>query len=377
MEKIAIIGCGITKFEGRKKEPYFNTAFEASKMAVEDACISKGDIENVVLSGYDLSAGRTISSMYVIGSAGAYLKDEIKVADDGIFALALAYLRILSGFEITLVLSYGISSETVPELIANLTLDPLFYRDSGLSEITLCALQSQIYMSKNGIKEEDAAEFVVKNRNSALLNPYAHIRKKVTKKEVLNSEMICFPLRKLEVAPYSDGAVALVLAPERLAKTVKKNYVTIEGISWIQDTYHPGERVKEPATSLKRIVQSAFEKASISVEDLNVIEVSEFTPYHEIMCLEAIFNLEPAQIIKKMKEGDFHLNGKSPVNPSGGMLSSNPDVSTGLARVAEVYLQLTENAGKRQIKNAEFGLVHGKGGLGYQNNCVAILKRND
>lgn len=113
--KIGIVGIGLTNF-GVHEEPFYNTAYEAAKKALEDAEMERHEIDNVVLGGYDVSVGRTISNMYTAPAAGGYLKDEIRVSDDALFALALACMRIKSGiFDVAMVLGYGHCSETPEE----------------------------------------------------------------------------------------------------------------------------------------------------------------------------------------------------------------------------------------------------------------------
>ncbi|MCL5289858.1 MAG: hypothetical protein M1489_02310 [Firmicutes bacterium] len=133
MNKVAIIGVGQTTSEMVKREIFYDVTAEASRLALEDAGLERRDVDNVVLGEYDLAIGRTASHMYTIPAVGGFYRDEIRVNDDGLFAVVQAYLGIASGeYDITLVASTGISSEAPQEKVTNLQLDPFFHRPMGL-----------------------------------------------------------------------------------------------------------------------------------------------------------------------------------------------------------------------------------------------------
>lgn len=373
-KKVAIVGVGQTKYEASKEKVFYDTAFEAAKKALDDAGLDKGDIENVVLAGYDVSVGRTISNMYIIGAGAGYLKDEIKVADDGIYAFALGVMRVMSGLGRTLVLAYGINSESPFELVSNLTLDPIFHKFTGLSHTTALALQVSAYKEKYKVRDRDAAKVVAKNRENGKKNPYAHLRSKVKISDVVNSKYTCYPLRELDIAPVSDGCVAVVLCDADEARRIKSKPVWVEGIAWYNDNYFLGSKEIENLSSLKLAADKVYESCKIKnpLDEIDVFEVTEYTSYHELMIYEALGLCKEGE----GKNAFVEINEKSAFNPSGGALCSNPFCATGLKCVADIYLQLRGEAGKCQIENAKRGLAHGSYGLAYQGNCVTVLTRD-
>lgn len=166
--KIGIVGIGITEFKIHK-EPFYNVAFEAAKRALEDAGIDRGDVDSFILGGYDnLGVGRTISNMYTAPSAGAYLRHEIRVSDDALFALPLAYMRLKGLSEITMFLAFGQSSETPVELVELQSLDPFFHRPLNLSLPAFFTMQSYVYRNRYGVAEDRLAEVVVEDRKKGV-----------------------------------------------------------------------------------------------------------------------------------------------------------------------------------------------------------------
>ena len=356
--KVGIVGIGLTHF-GIHEEPFHNTAYEAAKKALEDAGMERHEIDNVVLGGYDVSVGRTISNMYTAPAAGGYLKDEIRVSDDALFALALAYMRIKSGiFDVAMVLGYGQCSETPMELVELLTLDPIFHRDTALSYQMSYAMQGYAYKMKHGIEDEVSAEVVVRDRKKASKFEWAHLKEEVTVDDVLSSEMEIFPLRKLELPPWSDGCVALILAEETVARRINPEPIWVEGLGWNTENYYLGSRDLAELTSTRKAAEMAYRMAGCDAKGIETAEIMDLTPYHHLMALEALGFVDDGKS-KGLVESDF------PVNGSGGALCTNAHGTTGLFLAAGLALQIRNEVDR--------GVAQAVSGYAAQNSVVAIL----
>ena len=184
--KVGIIGISETKCEGiNNKDSLNDMIFETTSMALKDAGITQQDIETVVMAEYDQVDGRIIGAMSAALPAHCYDKDEIRVEDDGAAALALAYMRCLSGyFDTAVVVGWGMCSQCNLDVITKLNFDPFFHRPLGLNWITAHAIQAKSYMDRWGITAEQAAKVTVKNRSNAVNNEKAHLRTKVEIEEV-------------------------------------------------------------------------------------------------------------------------------------------------------------------------------------------------
>ncbi len=375
MEPVAIIGAGQTTYEGAKRHlSYQEVIFEAAKAALDDAGLKRADIDCVVLAAHDLVDGRGISSMLGATPAGAYQKDETRLSDDGALAVAQAYMQVANEFNRALVVSWAKCSEVPMDQITNLAFDPFFFRSVGLNARTAEALQAERYASRNGVSPETAAQVVEKNRGNAANNPKAHLRTPVTVAEVLSSPMSCYPLHRLDMAPYSDGACAVVLAKGDAVPSNRK-HAWIKGIGWSVDSYYLGDKELSTLPSLKQAAGRAYTMAGIRnpLDELDVAEVHELTSYHEMMAYEALGFCKEGEGARLIEEGATKVGGKLPVNVSGGVLSSNPYTATGLTRVIEAYLQVSSRANGHQVQDARTALAHGAGGIGAQSNCVVIL----
>lgn len=378
-DKVAIIGVAQSKYVENSREALADIIFEVSAKALEDAQLKINHIESVTLAAHDMVDGRAITTMLTAPPAGAYLKDEIRVAEDGAFATALACLRILSGdFSTSLVVSWSKCSECANDTlhkVANLSYDPFFYRPFALNDVTSYAIQAQSYMTKYNIDEAQAAQVVVKNRVNALNNELAHLQSRVTVDDVMNSKPVSLPLKTLDLPPWSDGACALVLASEDIAWRSKQPCAWITGFGWANDTYYSGDKDLAELESLSLAANQAYKMAGISnpPKDIDVAEIHDITSFHELMEYEALAFCPKGMAGKYLDSGATVIDGDLPVNPSGGCLSSNPYTAVGLIRVAEAALQIMGRAGNHQVPGVKTALAHGISGLCAQSNCVVIL----
>ncbi len=375
--KVAIVGVAQTKYESNKiDQTYMELTFEVVKKLHNQLGITNDDVGSVITGSNDFTDGRTIANMAVQDGVGSVRKSESRVSGDGAFAYVYAAMRVLSQeYDTVLVVSHSKCSEGDQCLINNSIFDPFYQRHLGLDQISSAGLMANMYMSKYGITEEQAAKVVVKNRKNAFNNPYAHIQKEITVDDVLKSPMLAYPLKELDLPPYSDGAVAMLLANEETAKKLTDTPVWLRGYANCTDAYYLGNRNMTDLIALELAAKEAYKMAGISdpIKDIDVAEVSENFSAHELMIYEALGFCGKGEGGKFIDSGETQMGGKIPVNPSGGVLSSNVAMANGLIRVAEVAEQLTGKAGKRQIPDAKTGLAYGMNGICSQGNCVLIF----
>ena len=374
---VAIIGVGQTAYLPQRPEEILDEmVFEAASRALVDAGLERRQIDSIVIAAGDEIDGRPISSMLEACPAGAYLKDEIKVTEEGSYAVILGALRILSGvFETALVVSWSKCSEAPVTQVTNYSAEPFFSRSCSLNYITAEAMQVSAYQAKHGLATRAAARVVTKNRKNALRNRLSCIRKPLYLEEVLYSNVIATPIRTLDLAPLCDGACALVLASAEKARELSDKPVWIKGMGWASDTYYLGERDLTSISSLGKASQRAYALAGIAnpLEDIDVAEIHDISSYRELMTYEALGFCREGQASTFMEEGTTEINGKLPVNPSGGCLSGNPFFAAGLVRVAEATLQIRGDAGSHQVPGAKTALAQGSYGFCGQGNSVFIL----
>ena len=375
--KVAIVGVAQTKYEADKiDQTYSELVFEVVKKLHNDLGINNDDVGCVITGSNDFNDGRTIANMAIQDAVGSVRKAESRVSGDGAFAFMYGAMRVLSeSYDTVMVVSHCKCSEVNQYLVNNTIFDPYYQRHLGLDQISSAGLMANMYMNKYGVTEEQAARVVVKNRKNALNNPYAHLQEEITLKDVLKSKMMAYPLKELDFPPFSDGAVAMLLAKENVAKKMTDTPIWFKGYGNCTDAYYLGNRNMTDLIGLELAAKEAYRMAGIisPVDNLDVCVVSDNFSVHELMIYEALGLCDKGKGGKFIESGETEMNGSIPVNPSGGVLSSNPTMANGLIRVAEIALQLQGKAEKRQVSNAKTGLAYGMNGICSQGNCVLIF----
>ena len=379
MDRTAIIGVGMTTIEAEKRrETFADMVWEAVNKALSDAGMTIADIDNVITTSSDFWDGRTISLMAVGDVSGAAEKNVSCVEGDGTYGAFYANARALSGsYKTTLVTGHSKGSQCVSSLITNAAFDPIYERALGMDMITACAMQANAYMNRTGVKPEEAALVSVKNHGNALKNPVAQLPMNITVDDVMASEMIADPLRKLDCSPVSDGCCAVIIAHESVATKFKQKPVWIRGLSFCTDSFFFGDRDLARSKALTEAAKKAYAMAGIKDprKEIDLVELYDAFSYQELLWLEEMGLADYGKAAARLKAGEFNLDGALPVNPSGGLLSGHPVIAAGLYRIAEIVLQLRGDAGAHQVKKAKTGLAHGVNGLCGQSHCVWILDK--
>jgi acetyl-CoA C-acetyltransferase len=216
----------------------------------------------------------------------------------------------------------------------------------------------------------------VKNHRHGALNPKAQFGREVTLEQVLGSSLVAEPLRLLHCSPVSDGGAAVLLCPLDQAKKYTDQPVQIIGSGLATGTMTLAER-EDPAflDAVRLSAERAFKMAGIGPGDVQLAEVHDCFAIAEICCVEALGLVERGQGGKAVREGFTALEGKVPVNTSGGLKSKgHPVGATGVAQAIEIFEQLRGEAGKRQVKGASVGLAQNMGGSG-ASSVVHVLRR--
>jgi acetyl-CoA C-acetyltransferase len=195
--------------------------------------------------------------------------------------------------------------------------------------------------------------------------------------DVLNSKVLSYPIKQLDCKPVSDGACAILLANEEYAKRLSSRPIWITGIGCCYDAHYPGDRNLSDCDSLRIAAQKAYKMAGINdpFREIDIAEISEEYSYQELLWMEGLGFCDQGKAGDLVQTAITQMGGRLPINPSGGVLSGNPSGVSGMIRVAEAYLQLSNQADGRQIPNAKKALAHGCYGANGQSHCVIILER--
>jgi acetyl-CoA C-acetyltransferase len=373
---VSIVSAGLSKF-GKLEGLYAREIFaEAAKEAFERC--PKLDPKKHIQA---LFVGHMGESYEHQGHTGATMADwiglehvpairtEAACASSGA-ALRSAICAVRSGLS-DIVMVGGVEKMThrttaeVTEYLA-MASDYPFEQWHGMTFPGLFALMATAHIHAYGTTERHLAMIAVKNHYHGSLNPKAQIQKEITIEAALAARMVAWPLKLYDCSLITDGASCLILTKPELAHKFTDMPVQIVGSGQASDTIGLHER--KTLTSLaaaKVAAKRAYAMAGIKPEDVEVAEVHDCFTIAELIAYEDLGFCRPGEGKSLVEKGETRLGGRVPVNTSGGLKAKgHPVGATGTGQAYEIYLQLTDQAERRQVKGAEIGLTHNVGGSG-------------
>lgn len=403
MEKVAIIGVGHTRFGKLEGKDLLDLLCEASLEAIEDSNTSDNDFDSVYVGAmspesYNHLAGIASALVDRISllpaaadhikngpaSGGSAVKNGFQAIASGMNDLVL----IVGGEKMTHITRPGYITSNVAMLTHHQA-----ERPHGVSLPSFGGLLTRTYLEKYNAKLDWLSDIAIKNHRNGALNPNAHFQRTIAdfmksaiKKgkgnwnsiyEFLDDDktnpIVADPLRRFHICPISDGAAALILCNAEIAKKFTDTPILISGIGQATDTHIVHER--EDITVLKALricSQRTYKMARKNPEDIDVAELHDAFEILEAVQSEDIGFFKKGEGAKAAHEGLTQIDGKIPINPSGGLKArGHPLGATGIAQVVELVWQLRGEAGKRQVNGADTGITCNFGGFG--NNIISIL----
>jgi len=383
---VSIVSAGLSKF-GKLEGLYAREIFAEAAKEAFDRCPNLDPKRDIKM----LFVGHMGESYEHQGHTGATVADwagllhipatrtETACASSGA-ALRAGVFAVLSGLcDVVMVggvekMTHRTTSE-VTEFLA-MASDFPFEQWHGITFPGLYALMATAHMHKYGTTEEQLAMVAVKNHHNGFLNPKAHMQKEVTLEKALSSRVIAWPLKLYDCSLITDGGSCIIITKPEIAKKYTDMPIQIIGSGQASDSIGMYER--ESLTSLiaaKIAARQAYEMAELRPEHVDIAEVHDCFTIAEIIGYEDLGFCKQGEGGRLVESGETKLDGKLPVNTSGGLKSKgHPVGATGTAQAYEIYLQLTEQAEKRQVKDAKIGLAHNVGGSG-ATATVHIFRR--
>ena len=384
MRGVSVIGIGCTPFGKQNGVGIADLALQACREALDDAQVPRSLVQAFYLGNFVSEALVHQGALAPIVAHRLGLgpipctRVEGACASSGI-AFRHGVLLIASGL-CDIVLVAGVEKMTSAETGA--VTEALASAGDAESEMRLgltfpgtFGIIMRRHMHQYGTTREQVGMVSVKNRQNGSANPKAHFQKPVALEEVLGSRLICDPLRLYDCTPISDGAAAAVLCAADLAAEFTDRPIDVIGSGHAMGPATLFEMAD--LTTFEASVaaaQQAYREAGLAPRDIDVAEVHDCFTIAEIAAIEDLGFVEKGKGGPAVADGLTALDGKLPINPSGGLLSKgHPVGATGLAQIYEIVEQLRGEA-INQVKGAQIGLAHNLGGTGAVST-VHILKR--
>jgi acetyl-CoA C-acetyltransferase len=372
----SIVSAGLSKF-GKLEGLYAREIFAEAAKEAFDRC-PKLDPKKDIQALYVGHMGESYEHQ---GHTGATMADwiglehvpatrtEAACASSGV-ALRTAICAVRSGLS-DVVMVGGVEKMThrptaeVTEYLA-MASDYPFEQWNGMTFPGLYALMATAHMHQYGTTEQQLAMVAVKNHYHGSLNPKAQMQKEITIETALASRVVAWPLKLYDCSLITDGASCLILTKPELSRKFTDMPINIVGSGQAGDTIGLHERKSLTSLAAVRMAaKKAYELAQVSPEQIDVAEVHDCFTIAELIAYEDLGFCGQGQGGTLIEKGETKLGGRIPVNTSGGLKAKgHPVGATGTGQAYEIYLQLTGQADRRQVKDAEIGLTHNVGGSG-------------
>jgi acetyl-CoA C-acetyltransferase len=340
-QRCAVIGVGQTQHDSKRIDvSQFGLVREAAIRALEDADLTWKDVDAVVIGkAPDLFEGVMMPELFLAEALGGAGKPMLRVhtagSVGGSTAIVAASLVEAGVHDRVLTVSYEKQSES--NAMWALSIRVPFQQAVVAGAGGFFAPLIRSYMRRSDAPEDTGIRVALKDRQNALKNPYAHLKfPGITFEQVADSPMLWDPIRYLETCPSSDGACAMLLASESVAKRAQRPP------AWVHATAKAG--ISDPR------------------REIDCAEIYVPFSWFEPMWMENLGFAPEGQGWRMTYDGVTALDGELPVNMSGGVLSSNPIGASGMLRFAEAANQVRGLAGEHQVAGASRALGHAYGG---------------
>lgn len=284
-------------------------------------------------------------------------------------ALRIGYLAVASGaLDSVMVLGVEKMSDQTTAIVnsaVSTTTDGDYEAEQGLTLTSQAALIMNRYIHEYDVPEYAFGGFPIIAHTNGAMNQNAMFRRAIKPETYQKAVMVSEPLNMFDVAPYADGAAALLLTrPKFIPTEFPHPLITIAGSSAVTDTLalHDRQNPLEMKAS-KTSTENAIKEAGINIEDIDLFELYDAYSIYAALSMEAAGFSEPGKGWEWAKNGDLSLTGKMPISTFGGLKArGNPGGATGVYQALEACLQLRQQAGKNQVENAKYALVQSLGG---------------
>jgi len=369
MKRAAILGTGQTHHRSRRTDVSMGgLCREAIDRAMADAGTTWSQIDAVVVGkAPDLFEGVMMPELYLAEALGAAGKPLLRVHTAGSVGGATAIVAsdlVRAGVH-QRVLAVAFEKQSESNAMWALSINPPFTMPVGAGAGGYFAPHIRSYIRRSGAPSDIGVRVAVKDRRNGSRNEYAHLRQPgITAESVLASAMLWDPVRYDETCPSSDGACAIVVGDQAAAEASDRPVAWIHATAMrTEPTSFAGKDHVNPRAG-RDAAAALWAKAGITdpIEQIDVAEIYVPFSWFEPMWLENLGFAVPGDGWRLVASGDTEMGGRLPINPSGGVLCSNPIGASGLLRFAEAARQVMGRAGEHQVAGARTALGHAYGG---------------
>jgi acetyl-CoA C-acetyltransferase len=384
MRSVVVAGIGKTAFGVFADRDFHSLAVEAGEKCFQNAGVLPAQIDAFYLGNFAAPSfiGQNHLAPYVSNALGIEgvpaTRIEAACASSG-SAFYHAWAEVASGISdvVMVVGAEKMTSQPTPkvsEILAQAG-DCSGEMKVGNTFASLFAMIARRHMYEFGTTREQLAAVAVKNHANGVLNPDAHMRKRITLEQALAGKPVADPLTVYDCSLVSDGAAAVILVPLERAAEFTSKPIEILGVAQASDLLALDQKPDITTfPAVRRAAEKAYKMAGLGPRDI------QFAELHDCFTIAEIIATEDLGFVRRGEGGPYSaagctgLKGEKPVNTSGGLKAKgHPVGATGVAQICDLVLQIRGEAGERQLARNSIGLAENLGGSG--GTCVVTILR--
>ena len=341
MRPVYVRGCAVVRTWADASRNLTEFIYQGVAKALADAECTASDVDGVVLGAHDVVDGRGLTSMVTAPGAAAYLKDEVRLSEDGATAMVVGVARVRAGTNnVCVVAAWGRASEGQPDAISHALFNPFFARPLGLTELSVSAMRAAAAL-RHFPDYREWRDQVAYQR--------AHIGGPPQRRPAR-----AIPLNVDDMPTWADVVAAVVL-------TAEPGPVEVRGVGMSTEPYEIGDRDLLGFPALTRASATALDMAGTTIADIGIFELDGLTTFDDALAVEAVGAAPPGQ-------GMRFLAQSNSVNQDGGSAAGYCAPAMGLLRVAHASLALRWGP-------HELALATGSSVVAAQTQASIVLRR--
>lgn len=379
MRKVAVIGVGMTKFSGKQGKTAVELFTEAAADAINESNLKPKDIQALFVGNClgDFEEGQAQIQAFCADSIGAFNVRANRYENACASASAAiqdAFMWVSSSFyDIVLAGGTEVAAKMGTPLATRtfgMFSDSRYEYPAGITFPGVFALLANLYSKKYNIPmpelKRQMAQVSVNSHYYAARNPRAQIQKEITVEDVMNSITVASPVQLQDCCPFTDGAAALVLASEKVARKLTSKPVYIVGMGQASSGNLMSQKDHLPHLYSRELAaRQSYKMAGMTPDDIDVVEIHDCFSIAAIIALESLGFFDYGKAGDAVLKGETKTGGKIAVNLSGGLKAKgHPIGATGAAQAFEIVKQLRGECGERQAEGARVGMTDTLGGDG-------------
>jgi len=384
MPRVGVVGIGHGVFGRRSDATVQELAFEAFRLAMQDAGLTREELDASVIAAVpEYHKQRSVAGVvqeYLNLTPKPTWLTEVACAS-GSAAMRTAWMAIQSGLHdvVAVIGCQKMTELSTGEILALMGRVGEVQWESvfGTTFPGYYAMFATRHMHEFGTTHEQLLQVAIKNHHYGARNPNALFRKEITLEKAMASDPVASPLCVYDCCANADGAACVILAAEDKAKKISDKVVWLDGVGCATTSMSVLRRpdlVGLP--SAQEASRQAYKMAGVEAKDVKVAEV------HDCFTIAELMAYEDLGFCKKGEGGPFiadkrtYIGGDVAVNVDGGLKAKgHPIGATGVSMVYEIISQLRGDCGERQVPDADVGLTHNVGGIG-QYTFVNLFRRD-